>query len=86
MTGNTCIDTLLQTIEELGAVKQQEGRLLLLTAHRRENFGQPIRNIFSAVRQLAETFNDLSVVYPVHPNPNVKELAHELLGGILAFT
>ena len=81
LTGNTCIDTLLQTIEELGAVKQQEGRLLLLTAHRRENFGQPIRNIFSAVRQLAETFNDLSVVYPVHPNPNVKELAHELLGG-----
>jgi len=55
--------------------------MILLTAHRRENFGQPLREIFSAVRALVERYPDLRVVYPVHPNPNVQSMAHAMLGG-----
>ncbi|HZD04174.1 MAG TPA: UDP-N-acetylglucosamine 2-epimerase (non-hydrolyzing), partial [Longimicrobiales bacterium] len=56
-------------------------RLVLLTAHRRESFGEPLREIFRAVRELAETHADVEVVYPVHPNPNVVGPAREILSG-----
>lgn len=81
VTGNTCIDTLLQTVAELGPPRQQSGRLLLLTAHRRENFGAPLRSIFMAIREIVDRFPDVRVVYPVHPNPNVRLPASEMLGG-----
>lgn len=81
VTGNTCIDTLLQTVAELGPSKPVAGRLILLTAHRRENFGAPLRHIFQAVRAIVDAFPDVRVVYPVHPNPNVHGPAFELLGG-----
>jgi UDP-N-acetylglucosamine 2-epimerase (non-hydrolysing) len=81
VTGNTCIDTLLRTVAELGAPRPQIGRLVLLTAHRRENFGAPLRSIFSAVRKIVEVFPDVHVVYPVHPNPNVKNTAMAMLAG-----
>jgi UDP-N-acetylglucosamine 2-epimerase (non-hydrolysing) len=81
VTGNTCIDTLLQTVAELGPPSSQPGRLLLLTAHRRENFGAPMREIFTAIREIVDRFPDVRVRYPVHPNPNVREIAMEMLAG-----
>lgn len=79
VTGNTCIDTLLQTVEALGPVKPANERLILLTAHRRESFGEPLRSVFQAVRKIVDRFPDVRVVYPVHPNPNVREPAHAML-------
>lgn len=81
VTGNTCIDTLLQTVAESEPSQSDAGRLILLTAHRRENFGAPLRSIFAAVRQIVERFPDVRVVYPVHPNPNVNGPATEALAG-----
>ncbi|WP_076850149.1 non-hydrolyzing UDP-N-acetylglucosamine 2-epimerase [Rubeoparvulum massiliense] len=86
VTGNTVIDALKTTVtkdfdhpilHEVG-----NGRLLLLTAHRRENFGQPMRNIFEAVRQLIQQNPDLHVLYPLHLNPNVREVALEMLADV----
>ena len=81
VTGNTCIDTLLQTVAQLGSAPNPTDRLILLTAHRRENFGEPLKEIFSAVREIADKFHDVRIVYPVHPNPNVKTPALEILSG-----
>ena len=55
-------------------------RTVLLTAHRRESFGAPLESVFGAVRELAARFDDVQVVYPVHPNPQVREPAQRLLG------
>ncbi len=89
VTGNTVIDALLQTVEAgcdlseyIDAPVNWDKKILLLTCHRRENWGQPMREIFGAVRELAEEFADeLEIVCPVHKNPLVRELANELLGG-----
>lgn len=81
VTGNTGIDTLLLTVDRLAPLRARDKRLLLLTAHRRESFGQPLRDIFSAVRDLVERYADIDVIYPVHPNPGVKACAHEMLAG-----
>ena len=90
VTGNTVVDS-LQVIEpwlgraeapELRSILEDEGsRLVLLTAHRRESFGQPLRDVFRAVRVLVEEHDDVHLLYPVHPNPNVVGLAQELLSG-----
>ncbi|CAK0749674.1 UDP-N-acetylglucosamine 2-epimerase [Azospirillaceae bacterium] len=85
VTGNTVIDALLETAgrkPNLGFTFPEDQRLLLLTAHRRENFGAPLREIFLAVRDLVERHPDLCVLYPVHPNPNVQDPARALLGGV----
>ncbi|MGH8123537.1 MAG: non-hydrolyzing UDP-N-acetylglucosamine 2-epimerase [Rudaea sp.] len=79
VTGNTGIDTLLHTVGKLGPAQAQGRRMLLLTAHRRENFGQALRNILTAVLELTERYADIEVIYPVHPNPNVQECARALL-------
>lgn len=81
VTGNTCIDTLLQTVAALGPTPVRSGRLILLTAHRRENFGEPLHSIFTAVGDIVAKFPDVHVVYPVHPNPNVRGPAMEMFGG-----
>lgn len=81
VTGNTCIDMLLQTVSELEPVPDRCERMILLTAHRRESFGVPLRSIFRAVRGIADQLADVKVVYPVHPNPNVHGPAFELLAG-----
>jgi UDP-N-acetylglucosamine 2-epimerase (non-hydrolysing) len=66
-----------------GSGVRAEPRLIVVTAHRRENFGQPLVNICAALRQLAETYGEgLRLVYPVHLNPNVQEPVYRLLGGI----
>ncbi|QFK72912.1 UDP-N-acetylglucosamine 2-epimerase (non-hydrolyzing) [Pradoshia sp. D12] len=84
ITGNTAIDALKTTVKEsyshpiLDAVG--EDRLVLMTAHRRENQGQPMRNMFKAIQHLTEVHENIQVVYPVHLNPVVRELAAEILG------
>ena len=84
-TGNTVIDALLHTVENNKADLSYIGlkpelKTILLTSHRRENFGEPIRNICRAVLELVEKNKDIQVVYPVHLNPNIQEPVHELLG------
>ncbi|MFD3446552.1 non-hydrolyzing UDP-N-acetylglucosamine 2-epimerase [Microbacteriaceae bacterium 4G12] len=84
ITGNTAIDALKTTVKETyeHPVLQAVGndRLVLMTAHRRENLGEPMRNMFRAIKRLVDTHNDIQVVYPVHMNPVVRELANEILG------
>jgi UDP-N-acetylglucosamine 2-epimerase (non-hydrolysing) len=84
VTGNTAIDALKTTVDHdyTHEVLQQLGddRLILLTAHRRENLGAPMRNMFRAIKRLVEDHSDVQVVYPVHLNPVVRETADEVLG------
>ncbi|MGM7634739.1 non-hydrolyzing UDP-N-acetylglucosamine 2-epimerase [Bacillus sp. Hm123] len=84
VTGNTAIDALKTTVKEEynHEVLERVGsdRLVLMTAHRRENLGQPMRNMFSAIKRLVEENSDIQVVYPVHLNPAVREIADEILG------
>lgn len=85
-TGNTVIDALLYTVEnntpEIPNLNLDESlKTILVTSHRRENFGEPIKNICRAVLELVERNPDIQVVYPVHLNPNVQKPVYELLGG-----
>lgn len=84
VTGNTAIDALKTTVTEEYTDENLEwakgSRLILVTAHRRENIGEPMRNIFSAIKRLVETHEDVKVIYPVHLNPKVQETAKEILG------
>lgn len=80
VVGNTCIDTLLQTVCEQLAQEKAPKKTILLTAHRRENFGQPLINIFTAILEILKKYPDVDVLYPVHPNPNVQKLAYEMFG------
>ncbi len=84
VTGNTAIDALHTTvhseyshniIEKIG-----NDRMILLTAHRRENLGQPMEHMFKAIRRIADEFSDVQVVYPVHLNPAVREAADKHFG------
>ena len=80
LTGNTVIDALLEVAGQVPA-PSEEGRVLLVTAHRRENWGDPMLQIFGAVRDLVEARPDLRAVVPVHLNPIVQEAARRVLGG-----
>lgn len=83
VTGNTVIDALLQVAARnprSSIPLPPEGRLILLTMHRRENFGRPAAEVLEAVRELCTLFPDVRVLYPVHLNPNVRHAAHEILG------
>ncbi|SCX47937.1 non-hydrolyzing UDP-N-acetylglucosamine 2-epimerase [Nitrosospira sp. Nsp1] len=83
VTGNTVIDALLSVAEHdtsLPFVLDPTRRLILVTAHRRENFGEPFREICRAILALVERNEDVQVLYPVHPNPNVYNIASEVLG------
>lgn len=85
VTGNTAIDALSTTVSEtyshpvLDSIG--EDRMILLTAHRRENLGQPMRNMFHAIKRILAEHPDVQVVYPMHLNPVVRETAQEILGG-----
>lgn len=85
VTGNTVIDALLWTADKASGSKPEIGgappghRLVLITAHRRESFGAPMREICRAVQTLAMRNPDVRFLYPVHPNPNVGKVAHEVL-------
>lgn len=84
VTGNTAIDALKTTVSEHYThpvlTKMGTDRMMLLTAHRRENLGEPMRNMFRAIMRLLSEHDDIQVVYPVHMNPAVREVANEILG------
>jgi len=85
VTGNTVIDALLDVVDrcEIHAPHITPGkRLILVTSHRRENFGAPFKEICRAVRYLVQSNPDIEVLYPVHPNPNVREMAYSMLGDL----
>lgn len=88
VVGNTVIDALHQMVldeytfrdEALRQLPLAQGRWVLMTAHRRENLGQPLRQICQGVRRMVAAFPDVQVVYPVHPNPAVRATVNEVLG------
>ena len=84
VTGNTAIDTLKTTVKSnyTNEIIDKIGndRIILLTAHRRENLGDTMKNMFLAIKKIVEEFNDVQVVYPVHLNPKVRDVADEILG------
>ena len=84
VTGNTAIDALKTTVRadyENPYLKWAEGkRLILLTAHRRENLGEPMKNMFTAIKRVIDEFDDVRVIYPIHMNPVVRQTAHEVFG------
>jgi UDP-N-acetylglucosamine 2-epimerase (non-hydrolysing) len=84
VTGNTAIDALKTTVKPNYSHpvldKLGNDRLVLMTAHRRENLGEPMENMFRAIRRLVEKHEDIQVVYPVHMNPIVRQIADSILG------
>ena len=85
VTGNTAIDALKTTVREEythpGLEWARDSRLILITAHRRENLGQPMKNMFRAIRRVLEEHPDVKAIYPIHMNPAVRQIADEILGG-----
>lgn len=85
VTGNTAIDAMDTTVNE--NYKHEvidwvgDSKMILLTAHRRENLGEPMRHIFKAIKKLVDEFEDIKVVYPIHKNPLVRKIANEILQG-----
>jgi len=91
ITGNTVVDAVLHiaakppdpndaVLQRIARFADGVGRLLLVTAHRRESFGAPLRGVCQALLRILETHPDAGLVFPVHPNPNVRHTVHELLG------
>lgn len=90
ITGNTVIDALSHTINEdykftleaLNNVDFKNKRVIVMTAHRRENLGEPLEDICNGVKKIVEEFKDVEIVYPVHKNPVVIETVHKILGNM----
>lgn len=90
VTGNTVIDAMKTTVkkdyrfesETLRKISGHPGKIILMTAHRRENIGEPLKNICRAVKKVAQDNKDVKIVYPVHPNPAVLNTAREILGNL----
>lgn len=90
VTGNTVIDALHHTVRDdfefkdasLQDVDFAHKRIILVTTHRRENLGEPMRHVYKALKQLTEEFDDVEIVFPVHKNPKVREVVNEELGGL----
>lgn len=88
VTGNTVIDALLSQVAEkyqfhneiLQNLDYEGKKVILVTTHRRENWGQPLENIYSALKEVVETYNNLELVFPIHKNPIVRETAEKILG------
>ena len=84
VTGNTAIDALKTTIRSDYTHEQLDwvgdSRLIMLTAHRRENLGEPLHHMFRAIRRIVDEFEDIKVIYPIHMNPVVRQTAKEILG------
>lgn len=85
VTGNTVVDALKTTViegyscDDFDWVKNH--RMILLTMHRRENFGKPMENIFAVINKITDEFDDVRVIYPVHPNPEVRNVAKRMFDG-----
>ncbi len=90
VTGNTVIDALHHTVNDdfqfedelLQQIDFAHKRVILVTTHRRENLGEPMRHVYKALRRLTEEFDDVEVVFPVHRNPKVREVVNQELGGL----
>ncbi|MBO5167586.1 MAG: UDP-N-acetylglucosamine 2-epimerase (non-hydrolyzing) [Phascolarctobacterium sp.] len=90
VTGNTVIDALQTTVKanyefadaEFNKIFARGNRLILMTTHRRENLGEPMRNVYKALRKVLETHSDVEAIFPVHKNPKVREIVQEELGGL----
>ena len=89
VTGNTVIDALHHTVRpdyvlppELSQVDFEHHRVLLMTTHRRENLGEPMRHVYRAIHDIVDEMGDVEVVFPVHRNPKVREIVREELGGL----
>ena len=88
ITGNTVIDALKYAIKEdyifsnqlLNELDYKNKRMILLTSHRRENLGKPMENIFTAIRDIVNKHEDVEVIFPIHLNPKVREIAKDILG------
>mgnify|MGYP000484193307 CR=1 FL=1 len=84
VTGNTAIDALKTTVRKDYHHEMLDwangSRLIVLTAHRRENLGEPLHHMFRAIRRIVDEFEDVKVIYPIHMNPAVREVANEILG------
>lgn len=88
VTGNTVIDALHKTVRDdfvfdnalLQNIDFENKRIVLVTTHRRENLGEPMRHVYKALKQLTEEFDDVEVVFPVHKNPKVRVVVNEELG------
>lgn len=85
VTGNTAIDALKTTVKEDYTHPELDwakgSRLIMITAHRRENLGEPMKHMFRAIRRVCDEHPDIKAVYPIHMNPAVRETADEILGG-----
>ena len=85
MTGNTAIDALKTTVQKEYYNEHLEwasdSRLILITAHRRENLGEPMREMFTAIRRIADEFENVKVLYPMHLNPAVRDMANACFSG-----
>lgn len=85
VTGNTAIDALKTTVRENYTHPELDwaegSRLIMITAHRRENLGEPMKNMFRAIRRVCDEHPDVKAIYPIHMNPVVRETANEILGG-----
>ena len=90
VTGNTVIDALQTTVKadyefadaEFNKIFARGNRLILMTTHRRENLGEPMRNVYKALRKVLETHFNVEAIFPVHKNPKVREIVQEELGGL----
>ncbi len=90
VTGNTVIDALLATVDDryefavppLADIDYRSRRVILVTTHRRENLGEPLRHVYQALRDIVGEFADVEVVFPVHRNPRVREVVNAELGGL----
>lgn len=84
VTGNTAIDALKTTVRDEYTHPELEwakdSRLILITAHRRENLGEPMKNMFRAIRRVMDEHSDIKAIYPIHMNPVVRETANDILG------
>ncbi len=85
ITGNTAIDALRTTVFESYTHPELEwakgSKLIMLTAHRRENLGEPMKHMFRAIKRIVDEYNDLKVIYPIHMNPAVRQAAAEVFDG-----
>lgn len=85
VTGNTAIDALNTTVRAEYKHKELDwaegSRLILITAHRRENLGEPLKNMFRAIRRVCDEYENIKAIYPIHMNPVVRNTADEILGG-----
>ena len=90
VTGNTVIDALFQTVKDdfkfsdalLNGIDYENKRVILVTTHRRENWGEPLRQVYKALKKLLEDFPDVEIIFPVHKNPVVREVVDEELGNL----